>query len=161
MDGVKRRFVYCLLLLTLGCSKPKQWKEYSYLEGGFAISSPIQPRVEKPSSVRTDYVIDFLDGKQFSVMYVELLEAPASEAIAKANMDKLAGYISRDAQGKVTMKDIVFAGKPGKSFVIVNGPLTVQGRCYQSEARMYALTSKGSPPPPDTDRFFNSFRILQ
>jgi hypothetical protein len=160
MEGVKRRFVYSLLLLAFGCSQP-QWKEYAYPDGGFAISSPIQARVEKPSSVSTEYVIDFPDGKRFSVMYVELLEAPASEAIAKANMDKLAGYISRDAQGKVTMKDIAFAGKPGKSFVIVNGPQTVQGRCYPSGARMYALTSRGSPPSRDTDRFFNSFRILQ
>jgi hypothetical protein len=160
MVAVKRCFVYCLLLLATGCSN-SQWKEYTYPEGKFAISSPIQPRVEKPSSILTDYVIDFPDGKQFSVMYVELLEAPASEAIAKSNVDKLAGYLSRDAKGEVAMKDIAFAGKPGKSFVIVNGPLAVHGRCYQSATRMYALLSRGSPPSRDTDRFFNSFHLLQ
>lgn len=148
------------LLLAAGCSKP-QWKEYSYPDAGFVVSSPTPPRIQKPNSIMTEYLMELPHHAMFSVMYVDLEKPPINDASAKANMDKLAGYIAKGTPGKViSMQDVVFADKPGKSFVISNGPLTVHGRCYQSGSRMYALISRGSPPSRDTDRFLDSFRVF-
>ncbi|HKF20527.1 MAG TPA: hypothetical protein VKE93_03095 [Candidatus Angelobacter sp.] len=136
----------------------QQWKEYSYADDGFILSSPAEPQLETISSTRT-YTIDLPHGDGFKVM---VLPAPARPdgGGAKDTLRRFRDRFLNDMRWKLITETDVPGEVPAIAFELET-PYTgagahMHGRMYYGESKIYFLLAKGHP---DAARFFDAFRL--
>lgn len=158
-----------LLLYAAAFGQKPNWKDYDYREDGFAISSPIQPKLEK-DLVDTDagkmelhtYGIDAGLFWNLAVSVNDVVkfgDLPARELLQAAKNGSLT-----ETKGKlISEKEISINGALGIEYEIATPSYHSLTRCYYVNGKTIALISTARGNLPfflDTDRFFNSLRFI-
>jgi hypothetical protein len=129
-----------------------EWKEYVYAEDGFAISSPVEPRIEKRTmkliggEVEAHFYYFPAPGLIMAVMYAPLLpnDKRAPEEALKGAKKSL------DTSGATELE-------------VEDSQYRQRGRFYAVERKIFTLVvswPKDKPIPAEAERWCESFRLV-
>lgn len=168
---VKKHWNAILLALlsccfVTACKKGDGWEEYKYRDAGFAISAPLMPIPAPPSPEEPNtraYGIKYNNrsGVAVSAGPLDMWEnLPDKEKLQRMKDLTVQGTSSK----LVSEKEISLDGNPGIEFEIEGGGVHSRTRCYMVNGKLLALQSFAPPGEPfvsDTDRIFDSLRLLR
>jgi hypothetical protein len=150
-----------------GCKKGDGWDEYKYRDAGFAISSPKLP-VPLPQSQDDNpntraYGIKYDNRSEIIItmgpldMYENLPD--------KEKLQRLKDLTVKGTSSKlISEKEIALDGNPGIEIEIESTSQHLRARGYIVNGKILAIHSSGPAGQPfvaDTDRIFNSLRLLR
>jgi hypothetical protein len=146
-----------------------EWKEYSYANDGFSMTTPSQPGLEKQQQATTSGNIEM---RQYSVDLtgnVEVLmsvsdfpntnHATPKEALEAA----VNGSIQSAKAKKASEKDIELQQVPGIEFEADTEAYHMVGRYYWRDNRLFSLLAVaplGAPMPADAMRVLDSLKFV-
>jgi hypothetical protein len=162
-------FIACI---ALGAAPQNlEWKDYSYCEDEFSISSPIPPKLTRssfktPAGDSTHENIYDIDLSPVNFFAVDVVYLTASDTRDPQRI--LADYKDKALQvidGKLlSQKSVSLDGFPGLQIEFrseFGGRQTrTRTRVFAADKRIYAISSYAYLPAklsPDTDRFLDSF----
>ena len=161
------------LVVLLGCcfvaacgKKTEGWQEYKYRDDGFAISAPSKPIPAPPSDEYPDtrsYGLNYGNRTMIVIgagkfdMFEDLPE--------KEKLQRLKDLLVRGTSSKlISEKEISLDDNPGIDFEIEAYADHSRSRYYMVKGKFLALQSyapAGAPFSVDTDRVFDSLRLLR
>ena len=166
----KHRTPILLALLSCcfvtACKKADGWEEYKYRDAGFAISAPLMPIPARPDPGEPNsraYVIKYNNRSEivFSAGPLDMFEnLPDKEKLQRLKDLTVQGTSSK----LISEKEISLDGNPGIEFEIEGGGVHSRMRCYMVNGKLLGLNSSAPPGEPfvtDTDRIFDSLRLLR
>jgi len=160
-------FATCTFCVVVAFCQAGDWKEYVYAEDGFAISSSVEPRVEKRTmkpiggEVEAHFYYFSSSGLIMALMYAPLLpndkRAP-EEALkgAKKSLDMSGATV-------LSEKAISLGQYPGTELEVEDSQYRQRGRFYAVERKVYTLVAswpKDKPLPAEAQRWYDSFRLV-
>ncbi len=163
----------CLVLLvcaTSAASTPlNKWGEHVYDDDGFAISAPTQPIVEKgpanspAGEVELHFYSFSLGGDSGFVVMTNTLNPADHRTPQQILTDGKYGAVAAVKGKLVSEMPISLGNYPGIQLEVEAPRRYIQARVYVVGRRVYQLLAVapiGKPIPPETDRFFRSFRLV-
>lgn len=169
---MKRHWIVTPLALLSCCfvsacnKKSDGWDEYKYRDVGFAISSPFLPIPAPPSPEQPNtkaYGIRYDNHREvlFTAGPLDMFEnLPDKEKLQRMKDLTLEGTVSK----LVSEKEISLDGNPGIDLEIENANFHQRERYYIVNGKVFAMVSSapaGVPLVSDTDRIFDSLRLLK
>jgi hypothetical protein len=167
---MKRHWMMTLALLSCcvvtACKKGDGWEEYKYRDAGFAISAPSLP-IPRPTSP------DEPNTKAYGIKYdnrseILLTAGPLDMFENLPDKEKLQRLKDLSVQGTssklISEREISLDGKPGIEIEVESNRRHLRERYYIVNGRILAIQSSapaGQPFVTDTDRIFESLRLLQ
>jgi len=168
---MKRHWILTLLALlgccfVTACKKGDGWDEYKYRDAGFAISAPFLP-IPLPASP------DEPNSRAYGIKYANRSEilitaGPLDMFENLPDKEKLQRLKDLTVQGTsskvISEKEISLDGHSGVEMEIESGGRHLRERYYLANGRIFAVQSSapiGEPFVADTDRIFDSLRLLQ
>lgn len=149
-DVAHTRSLYAKALAAL----PSGWSEYSYPFYGYAISAPVKPQTKMD-------IYYFKLGSTFCAVYALERDGAPQEAIRRVKAQ-------HERRMKKPIIDISINGYPGFQVDYIDRASDpeklTRERFYADGKREYTIsasTPKTEPFHPDTDKFFDSFRLLK
>jgi hypothetical protein len=148
------------------CKKSDGWEEYSYRGAGFAISSPTLP-IPRPISP------DEPNTRAYGIKYdnrseILISAGPLDMFENLPDKEKLQRFKDLTVQGTssklISEKEISLDDKPGMEIEIESSSRHLRQRYYIVNERILAIQSSapaGQPLVTDTDRIFDSLRLLR
>jgi len=149
--------------------QPQDWKQYSYPNDGFALSSPSKPViVEEKSETASgtieihNYLIDLGNNSAVKVSSVNLppMDMPAKELLQAGK----AGAVESMNATISSEKEITLDGNPGLEFEAKADTVRVRARVYMVKTRLLTLLAKapsGAPFPAEVSRIFDSVKLIK
>jgi len=163
----------CLVLLAwtaqVGSAQGNEWAEYVYADDGFAIFAPAEP-FRETGTVRGVggpvelhyYSIPLGHDSGFMVIHGRL--HPDDQRSPQRVLTDAENGTVRGVRGSLIAEIPVSLGDyPGLQIEVEAGKYHSRNRYYVVERTLYQLLSvapMGRPISPETDRFFNSFRLV-
>jgi hypothetical protein len=160
-------FATCTFCTIMAFCQAGEWKEYVYAADGFAISSSVEPRMEKRTmkpvagEVEAHFYFFSLPGSQMVVMYAPL-HPDDKRTLEQAFNDAKKGITLTGAK-LVSEKAISIGKYPGLELEAEDAQYHHRGRFYAIDRKMYTLVvagPKGKPFPPEAQRWYDSFRVV-
>jgi len=168
---MKRHCMITLLALlsccfVTACKKSDGWEEYKYRDAGFAISAPSLP-IPRPTSP------DEPNTKAYGIKYnnrseILITAGPFDMFENLPDKEKLQRLKDLTVQGTssklISEKEISLDGNPGMEMEVESNRLHMRERYYIVNERILAIQSTapiGEPFVTDTDRIFDSLRLLR
>ena len=168
---MKRHWILTLLALlscclVTACKKGDGWDEYKYRDAGFAISAPFLP-IPLPTSP------DEPNSKAYGIKYpnrseILITAGPLDMFENLPDKEKLQRLKDLTVQGTssklISEKEMSLDGHPGLEMEIESGGLHRRERYFLANGKIFAVQSFapiGEPFVADTDRIFDSLRLLQ
>jgi hypothetical protein len=167
---MKKHWMITLALLSCcfvtACKKGDGWDEYKYRDAGFAISAPSLP-IPRPTSP------DESNTKAYGIKYdnrsdILITAGPLDMFENLPDKEKLQRLKDLPVQGTssklISEKEISLDGKPGIEIEVESSSRHLRERYYIVNGRILAIQSSaptGQPFVTDTDRIFESLRLLQ
>jgi hypothetical protein len=150
-------------LLSAGCVKPVEWKEYTSAEGRFSVLLPGTPkegtRAQAGLTVKS-YGVEVKNGA-YAALYTDL--PPGTPFDCSAAIRAMAD----NSQGQVLSEtDFDLGGSKGKAFEVEVGRPRghAAGRMVVVDGRLYQLIVMGADlraSDPDVQTFLGSFRLTR
>jgi len=168
---MKRHWIASLLVLlscclVTACKKGDGWDEYKYKDAGFAISAPRLPipRPTSPDEPKTRaYGLKYDNRSEilFSSGPLDMFESfPDKEKLQKLKALTVQGTSSK----LISEKEIELDGNPGLELEVESHNQHLRERYYIVKGKILAIQSSapiGQPFVADTDRIFDSLRLIQ
>ena len=160
-------FTICTFFAVMAFCQTSEWKEYVYAEDGFAISSPVEPHIEKRTlkpvagEVEAHFYFTPLPGSQMVVMYAPL--HPSDKRTTEQALNDAKAGIALSGARLISEKTISIGKYPGIELEAEDAQYLQRGRFYAVERRMYTLAvswPKDKPIPAEAQRWYDSFRIV-
>lgn len=168
---MKRRWIVTPLALlsccfVIACKKGDGWDEYKYRDAGFAISAPSLP-IPRPTSP------DEPNTKAYGLKYdnrseILITAGPLDMFEDLPDKEKLQRLKDLTVQGTssklISEKELSLDGNPGMELEVESHGHHMRERYYIVKGRIFGLLSSaptGQPFVADTDRIFESFRLLK
>ncbi len=158
-----------LMAFTPVLAPKAEWKEYSYPDDGFAMTSPGPPAFEKEQKAEDSgnielrmYSVDMVGGVE---VLMSVSDFPnANHATPKeALQGAVNGSTAPPKAKKTSQKDIELQQVPGIEFEGENGDFHLLGRYYWKDNRLFSLLAVsplGQPVPADALRMMDSLRFV-
>jgi len=148
------------------CQKGDGWKEYKYRDDGFAISAPSKPIPAPPSPEEPNTRAYGLNYGDRTMVVIAAGKLDMFEELSdKEKLQRLKDLLVRGTSSKlVSEKEISLGGNPGIDFEIEAYADHSCSRYYIVDGKFLALQSyapSGAPFAVDTDRIFDSLRLLR
>lgn len=162
-----------ILVVLLSCcfvtackKKGDGWDEYKYRDAGFAISSPFMPIPARPDP-------EYPNTRAYGIRYnnrsdVAFSAGPLDMFENLPDKEKLQRLKDLTVQGTssklISEKEISLDSNPGIEFEIEGAGVHSRTRCYIVNGKLITLYSSAPPGEPfvsDTDRIFDSLRLLR
>jgi len=159
--------VACLLASLLAFTQNLAWKEYVYERDGFAVSSPLEPVLEKrimqpvAGEVEAHFYYASVKDCQLVIMYAPL-HPNDKRTPEQALSDAKLGIIPTKTR-LVYEKKITIGSYPGIEVETEEGQYHQRARFYAADRKMYGLVGaapKETAFPADLQRWYESFRLL-
>jgi hypothetical protein len=166
--GVSKRLVRAalgLLVSVVALGQGQTWKEYVYATDGFAISSPVEPVVQKRTrpgttgDIEAHFYFTRLEGGQLIVIYAPLL-AGDQRTQEQVFQDTRKGVGNAKL---LSDKSISLGNYRGIELETDDGQRHQLGRYYLIDRRIYTLAfsvPSGKEFPAEAERWSKSFRIV-
>ena len=160
-------FTLCTFFAVVAFCQDIEWKEYAYAEEGFAISSPVEPRIEKRTmkpvagEVEAHFYFIPLENSQMVVMYAPL--HPNDKRTAEQALKDAQNGITLSGAKLISQKTISLGKYPGLELEAEDEQNRQRGRFYAVDRKMYTLAvawPKGKPFPAEGQRWYDSFRLV-
>jgi hypothetical protein len=142
------------------------WKEYEYPADGYAVSTPSKPIPLPPSEEDPDhkgYRISYDD--RTTVLFGASPYAMWGDLSPKAKLDRIEEMQVKGTSGKlVSEKEISLGGNPGIELEVEFHDSHMRSRWYVVNGKvlyLYSVAPTDAPLAGDTDRIFNSLRLLR
>src|SRR5215470_15718555 len=168
---MKKHWIGSLLVLlscclVTACKKGDGWDEYKYKDAGFAISAPRLPipRPTSPDEPNTRaYGLKYDNRSEilFSMGPLDMFEnLPDKEKLQKLKDLTVQGTSSK----LIAEKEIELDGNPGLELEMESHSQHLRERYYIVNGKIVSILSSapaGQPLVTDTDRIFDSLRLLK
>ena len=152
--------------LAAACGRGDGWKEYKYRDDGFAISAPSKPVSLPPSAEEPNtraYGLNY--GNRTEILITSGILDMWESLSDKEKLQRLKDLTVRGTVSKlVSDKEISLDGNPGIEYEIEAARFHSRSRCYLVNGKVLAVQSsapEGAPFAADTDRIFDSLRLLR
>jgi hypothetical protein len=160
-------FVICTLCAVVAFCQAGAWKEYTYAGDGFAISSPVEPSLEKrtmkPMAGEVEahfYYIPMQDFQMF-LMYAPL--HPNDKRTPEQALNDSRKGIALSGAKLISEKTISIGKYPGIELETEDAQFHQRGRFYAVDRKIYTLAvsaPKDRPFPAEAQRWYESFRLV-
>lgn len=166
--GLKLAALFSLALVVCGFTQA-DWPTFKSTEENFTISMPGEPKQERTSGrspFGNGHHIYSLEsnGVGYTVSNSAFENPPAQPKDIKLILDLARDMVLMVTSGKLLdEKDISVDRFPGREVRIEKGKKIWTLRAYIVKGRMYQLMTtepKAKERNPDTEKFFNSFKLL-
>ena len=168
---MKKHWIVSLVVVlsccfVTACKKGDGWEEYKYRDAGFAISAPFMPIPAPPDP-------EYPNTKAYGIRYnnrsdIGFIAGPLDMFENLPDKEKLQRMKDLTVKGTssklVSEKEISLDGNPGIEFEIEGAGVHSRSRWYIVNGKFLALQSSAPPGEPfvtDTDRIFDSLRLLK
>jgi hypothetical protein len=160
-------FAICTFFAVMAFCQAGEWKEYVYAEDSFAISSPLEPRIEKRTmkpvagEVEAHFYFIPLQNSQMVVMYAPL--HPNDKRTPEQALNDAKKGITLSGATLISEKTISIGKYPGIELEAEDAQSRQRGRFYAVERKMYTLAvswPKDKPFPAEAQRWYDSFRLV-
>lgn len=160
-------FAAGMLFTVVAFCQTTEWKEYVYAEDGFAVSSPLEPRIVKRTmnpvagEVEAHFYFIPLQNSQMVVMYAPL--HPNDKRTPEQALSDAKKGISLSGATLISEKTISLGKYPGVELESEDPQNRQRGRFYAVERKMYTLAvswPKDKPFPAESQRWYDSFRVV-
>lgn len=160
-------FATCTFCAIVAFCQTGEWKEYVYAEDGFAISSPLEPQMEKRTmkliggEVEAHFYYFPAPGLDMVVIYAPLL--PNDKRAPEEALKGAKNGLDRSGATVLSEKAISLGKYPGTELEVEDSQYRQRGRFYAVERKIYTLVvswPKGKPFPAEAQRWYDSFRVV-
>lgn len=168
---MKKHWIASLLSLlsccfVTACKKGDGWEEYKYRDAGFAISAPFMPIPARRSPDEPNTRAYGIKYDNHSEILITAGPLDMFENLPdKEKLQRLRDLTVRGTSSKlISEKEISLDGNPGVEMEIESSSEHQRERYYIVNGRILAIQSfapTGQPFVTDTDRIFDSLRLLQ
>ena len=142
------------------------WEEYKYRDAGFAISAPFMPIPAPPSPEEPNIRAYGIKYNNRSAIVITAGPLDMFEKLPdKEKLQRMKDLLVQGTSSKlVSEKEISLDGNPGIEYEIEGSSEHYRVRYYLMNGKFFALQSfapSGEPFVADTDRIFDSLRLLK
>jgi hypothetical protein len=143
------------------------WKEYTYAGDGFAISSPVEPSIEKRTmkamagEIEAHFYYIQLQDFQMALSYAPL--HPNDKRTPEQALNDGKKGIALSGAKLLSEKTISIGKYPGIELETEDARFHQRGRFYAVDRKMYTLAvsaPKDKPFPAEAQRWYDSFRLV-
>ena len=161
----------CCLAFIAACGSGDGWKEYKYRDDGYAISAPSRPVLRPYSGATADerqnsraYGIDF--GHRTEILFgVSPVSDFAEDTAPQEMLQRLKNMTLQGVPAKlVSERQLSLADNPGIEYEFRAQGWRGRQRFYIVKDKLLGVSSTAygdNPLAPDTDRIFDSLRLLK
>ena len=161
--------LFAMLSCCLGTACQKKgdgWEEYKYRDAGFAISAPFMPIPAPPSPDEPNTRAYGIKYNNRSAVVISAGPLDMWENLPdKEKLQRMKDLMVQGSSSKlVSEKEISLDGNPGIEYELEGSSEHYRTRYYLVNGKFFALQSFAPPGEPfvaDTDRIFDSLRLLK
>ena len=158
--------VWLMLTMAVSAQPSTDWKTFSYLDDAFSVSAPKAFEVETGASpsglVMRYYSLD--RGHNSGWMIVTTRRSPQDHREPQQVLDEACEGGARAVGGQVVSKEPLKLGPyPGLATRVSTSGYDISVHYFVALGRIYQLiatTQNGAPGMAETQRFFDSFKVL-
>ncbi len=168
--------VVMVIVIGMGCDAFRSWEPYESKDGWFSVEFPGSPKIQKiPFAVPTLGSVDLhmfsveLRSGAYAVCYYDLPEEAEGKLADDVLLENMAKeFYTKIGTGRFAKKEIELDNYPGLETEgeVRHGSTkgVARFRCYLVDGRLFMLQAigvKSFVSSSDTDRFFDSFKLLE